>query len=255
MDPVKILGGLLGQRATRPGSGGGAILGQVLNGVAQAVQAQSQTQTADPRFAPQQHGALESLVRDAIVRQHQAGGQLPNRASGWVQRQAAPPTVQRAPSPQHNDQDRHQQQQHGGLQQGTHQHGAHPFGQQLQAHCSGLNQNQRAELLIQAMIMASQADGQIDTAEQDNIVQQLQPLDQNEVTWLRREFNTRHDVHSFVHAIPQGMEYEVYQVSLMAMNLDTQNEAAYLRDLAQCLRIDPQVCNQIHARVGAPVLY
>ena len=105
------------------------------------------------------------------------------------------------------------------------------------------------------MIMAAQADSQIDAAEQNNIVAQLQPLDQNEADYLRTEFSRRHDVHAFVHAVPQGMEYEVYQVSLMGMNLDTQSEATYMRELASCLRIDPQVCNQIHARVGAPMIY
>ncbi|QDT04634.1 hypothetical protein K227x_30270 [Rubripirellula lacrimiformis] len=103
--------------------------------------------------------------------------------------------------------------------------------------------------------MASQADGKIDAAEQERILQQLQPLDQDELQFLRREFGRRHDVHAFIHALPNGMEYEVYQVSLMAMHLDTNLEAQYLREFAKCLRIDPQVCNRIHRRVGAPTLF
>lgn len=231
MDAVKILGGLLSQRAARTG-GAGKVLGQVLNGIAAAKEQQN---FPDPRFAPHRHSPLESLVRDSVSRHHHAGGHAPPHVSQWANQnghQYRPPKVRSAPRPRHDEPSRHQHE-----------------------HSSGLGYNQRAELLLQAMIMAAQADGQIDAAEQDRILQQLQPLDQREVDWLRREFGRRHDVHDFAHAIPHGMEYEVYQVSLMAMDLDTRHEADYLRALAQCLRIDPQVCNQIHHRCGAPNLF
>lgn len=105
------------------------------------------------------------------------------------------------------------------------------------------------------MIVAAQAGGKIDHAEQDWIVSELRPLDRDEVERSRRAFPRRHDVHEFVHKIPNGMEYEVYQVSLMAIDLDTKLEAASRRDLAKCLRIDPVVCNRLHLRCGAPTLF
>ena len=183
MDAARIIN----QRAARGGGrSGGAILGQVLNGIAAA---QAQQNYPDPRFAPQNHAPLENLIRESVVRHNQAGGQLSPHTNQWVT-----------------------------------QHGHN--------HHSGLGFDQRAEVLLQAMIMAAQADGKIDAAEQENIILQLQPLDRAEADYLRREFGRRHDVHAFVHAVPRGMEYEVYQVSLMSMNLDTLHEANYLRELA-----------------------
>ena len=231
MDAVKILGSLLSHRAARTG-GGGAVLGQVLTGIAEAKEREAAARHHDPRFAPQHHAPFEGIVRDSIGRHHHAGGRMPPHVSDWAgqygQQYRQPPVVRNAPRPRHDVRDNH---------------------------CSGLGYNQRAELLIQAMIMASQADGKIDAAEQDRIIGELHPLDRAESDYLRREFGRRHDVHAFVHALPQGMEYEVYQISLMTINLDTRAEANYLRELAKCLRIDPQVCNQIHYRCGAPPLF
>ena len=235
MDAVKVLGALLGQRAGRPGSGGN-ILGQVLNGIAAAKEAERHRdhhQHHDPRFAPQHHSPLEHIVRDSVSRHRQAGGQLPPMATQWYDQHhghgARPPKVRNVPKPRHDVDD--------------HRHG------------SGLGYNQRAEILVTAMIMAAQADGELDAAEQDRIIQQLQPLDREESDFLRKAFRRRHDIHDFAHSVPNGMEYEVYQVTLMAIDLDTQHEAEYLRNLATCLRIEPQVCNQVHHRFGAPALY
>lgn len=110
-------------------------------------------------------------------------------------------------------------------------------------------------MLIIAMIMAAQADGQLDSAEQNNIIAKLQPLDRREEDFLRDHFRRRHDVEAFVREIPNGMEYEVYSISLAAIHLDTQAEAHYLRTLAQCMRLSPQEVNVIHHRYGAPPLY
>ena len=239
MDAVRVLGGLLSQRAARNG-GKGAVLGQVLTGIANAKEAKEYRERAqqfDPRFDHRRHSPLESIVRDGVSRHHHRGGHLPPHMSNWAQQHGPqyrypygqPEKVRNVPEPRHRDHDHR--------------------------HDSGLGYNQRAELLIQAMIMGAQADGQLDTAEQDRIVQQLHPLDRAESEYLRRQFGRRHDVHEFVHSVPPGMEYEVYQVSLMAMDLDTRAEAEYLRALAQCLRIEPHVCNEIHRRVGAPNLF
>ncbi len=44
-------------------------------------------------------------------------------------------------------------------------------------------------------------------------------------------------------------------MSLMAIDLDSNNEAKYLHELGQAMGIDAQTSNQIHQQVGAPVLY
>ena len=238
MDTVKVLGSLLSQRAARNG-GKGAVLGAVLNGIAAAKDAKERC--ADPRFDHRYHAPFEHMVRDGVGRYHQGGGQLYPPGSQWAQQHyprggypqhvphpGAAPTVRGVPKPR------------------VDRHDPNPrrFGY-----------DQRAGLLIRAMVMATQADGKLDAAEQDRVVQQLQPLSREENEFLRREFRERHDLDEFVHQIPQGMEYEVYQVSLMAIHLDTRQEAEYLRALANQLRIDPRVCNQIHARLGAPALF
>jgi hypothetical protein len=58
MDAMKVLGGLLSQRAGRPGTGGG-LLGQVLNGVAAA--------TATTNNVGQPTSGIESLVRATMM--------------------------------------------------------------------------------------------------------------------------------------------------------------------------------------------
>ena len=234
MDAVKVLGAMLSQRAARNG-GKGAVLGQVLSGIAAAKQAQEIRDHHDPRFDHRQHHApFEHMVRDGVSRYHQGGGRNYQPGVQWAEQHhgnhAQPPKVRSVPRPR-DDHDRDRR------------------------HGSGLGYDQRAELLVMAMIMAAQADGKLDAAEQDKIVQQLAPLDRAESDFLRREFGRRHDIHDFVRTVPAGMEYEVYQVSLMAMHLDTKHEAEYMRSLAECLRIEPQVCNQIHQRVGAPTIY
>ena len=218
MDATRILGGLLANRTGRT-RGNGQILGQVLNGVAAITEAANQGH----RFPPAHHAPLESIVRDSVYRHHHRGGRFPPAADQWIRAQP----VQRVPKPRH-DHDQHH---------------------------SGRNYAQRAELLITAMVMAAQADGQLDQAEQDQIIQQLQPLDRAEADFLRRQFARRHDMEAFVHEIPNGMEYEVYSISLMAINLDTNAEARYLRALGECMRLQPHEVNAIHQRLGAPLLY
>ena len=105
------------------------------------------------------------------------------------------------------------------------------------------------------MINAAKADGSIDQKEQDGIVSRLEPLSPEETQFLRDEFRRPLNVHEFAHDVPRGMEQEVYSVSLMAIDLDTNPEAQYLRELAECLRIDPPLCNEIHTHYNAPQLF
>ena len=51
------------------------------------------------------------------------------------------------------------------------------------------------------------------------------------------------------------MEQQVYTMSLIAIDLDTNREARYLTQLADALRIPADVREQIHQRLGAPSMY
>jgi len=116
--------------------------------------------------------------------------------------------------------------------------------------------NDQATVLIRAMVNAAKSDGRIDQAEQDNIVSKLgDDVSEAEVNFLKEEFAAPLDVAGFARSVPQGLEQQVYFLSLTSIELDTQNEAQYLGQLAQAMNIDPNVCNQIHDQVQAPRIF
>jgi len=113
----------------------------------------------------------------------------------------------------------------------------------------------QATILIRAMINAAKADGQVDRDEQQKIIGKLGDVTQDEIDFVNRELNQPLDVELFIRSIPRGMEQQVYTVSLMAIDLDSNAEAQYLHKLAQGTGISPEVCNLLHERLGAPALY
>ncbi len=105
------------------------------------------------------------------------------------------------------------------------------------------------------MVSAAKSDGQVTQEEQNAIVKQLDHLSEEEIQFLRQEFAKPVDVRDLAWAVPQGMEEQAYQISLIAIDLDDQKEANYLADLAHGLRLSPARCNQIHQRLGAPAIF
>lgn len=116
--------------------------------------------------------------------------------------------------------------------------------------------NDQAILMIRAMINAAKSDGRIDQQEQENIISKLgDDISQSEIDFLKKEFAAPLDVASFARSVPNGLEVQVYAFSLTSIELDTQTEANYLGQLAQGLNLDPDVCNQVHDRLGAPKIF
>lgn len=113
-------------------------------------------------------------------------------------------------------------------------------------------ENERARILIQAMVNSAKADGQLDRAEQDAILGQLGHVTDEEIQFLRQEFEKPLDVREFAWSVPLGLEDQVYGFSLMAIGLDRREEAIYLRDLAHGLRLDPERCNRIRDQLRQP---
>ncbi|MEW8002505.1 MAG: DUF533 domain-containing protein [Candidatus Thiodiazotropha sp.] len=113
----------------------------------------------------------------------------------------------------------------------------------------------QATLLIRAMINAAKADGEVDREEQQKIIGRLGEVTQDEIDFVRDELAKPLDLESFVGSIPAGLEQQVYAMSLMAIDLDTQAEAQYLHSLAQATRISPEVSNLIHQQLGAQPIY
>ena len=112
-----------------------------------------------------------------------------------------------------------------------------------------------ATLIIRAMINAAKSDGQIDNNEQEKVISQLGDVTQDEIDFVRAEFSAPLNVQRFARSIPQGMEQQIYTISLMAIDLDKNSEAQYLADLSSELGIDPQVVNQLHARFDVPQIF
>lgn len=112
-----------------------------------------------------------------------------------------------------------------------------------------------AGLILRAMIQAAKSDGKFDEAEQQKLMQQLGDISSEEREFVMREMQAPVDVHSLAHQVPRGMEQQVYAMSVMAIDLDNQNEAKYLHELATEFRMDKNIVNAIHAKLGAPSIY
>jgi len=116
-------------------------------------------------------------------------------------------------------------------------------------------QEQQAEILLRAMLNAAKSDGSFDDAEQEGVLKQLGDVDEDEARFIKNEMRQPLDIQGFIQSVPQGMEQQVYMMSLLAIDLDSKAEAQYLDQLRRGLDITEQVSNQIHEQVGAPVLY
>jgi len=116
-------------------------------------------------------------------------------------------------------------------------------------------ENSQAEIMLRGMINAAKSDGNIDEAEQKKILEHLGEVTQDEIDFVRSEMAAPLDLDGFIRSVPQGMEQQVYVMSLLGIDLDSQAEAQYLDKLAQGLSINQQTANQIHEKVGVPVIY
>ena len=241
VDTLKLLGSLLGNSAVSKGSGanilqtvlgaamggnasqgGGGLLGAVLGGQQPAAQPQGQ-HSVNYRDQPQanQGGGLAELLKSTGL-----GGLLGAAMGQYGQSQQPNAAPTRADHCDHLPQD--------------------------VSHTQASNQ---ATTFIRAMINAAKSDGQFDQQEQQAILGRLGDISQDEINFIRHELAQPLDVNAFVRSVPRGLEQQVYAMSLLAINLDQNKEAQYLHQLAQGLGISPQVSNQIHQQMGAPVLY
>ena len=113
----------------------------------------------------------------------------------------------------------------------------------------------QATLIIRAMINAAKSDGSIDKAEQEKVIAKLGDITQAEADFVRAEFNAPLDVDGFIRSIPRGMEQQIYAVSLMAIDLDTNKEAHYLAALAKGFGISAELANNIHDQLGVRKIF
>lgn len=112
-----------------------------------------------------------------------------------------------------------------------------------------------AALMLRAMIQAAKADGKVDETERTKLLDGLKDAAQAEVDFVKAELAAPVDIEGLARQVPKGLETQVYTMSVMAITLDNRSEAQYLHELATALGIDPAQANDIHARLGVPMLY
>ncbi len=104
-------------------------------------------------------------------------------------------------------------------------------------------------VLVSAMIAAAKADGQIDADEHQAIFGKINELDlsSDEKAFLFDQLNKPMDIDGLVAASrSQEQAMEIYIASLMAIEVDTPAEQAYLSMLAARLGLEPALTQQIH---------
>ena len=110
------------------------------------------------------------------------------------------------------------------------------------------------ELVVRAMISAAKADGEVGEDEIQRIVGRVgaDGLSEEEKQFMIAELRRPLDLAALVAEVPNEMvAVEVYAASLLAIELDTPAEAAYLRQLAQALRLDGATLSRLHEITGA----
>ena len=116
-------------------------------------------------------------------------------------------------------------------------------------------QEKQAEVLLRAMINAAKSDGKLDDNEKQKITEHLGDVSDEEARFVQQELAAPLDINAFINSVPRGMEEQVYMMSLFAIDLDSNDEAHYLSQLAKGLNISHEVCNQIHEKMGAPAIF
>ena len=112
-----------------------------------------------------------------------------------------------------------------------------------------------AGLMLKAMIQAAKSDGKIDDHEREKLLGQLGDVSPAERDFVNAELTAPIDVKGLADQVPNGMEAQVYAMSVMGIDLDNRSEAQYLHDFATALGLDKRGVNHIHAQLGVPSIY
>lgn len=116
-------------------------------------------------------------------------------------------------------------------------------------------QDLAAALILRAMVQAAKSDGKLDAAERAKLTDQLDGASREEIAYVKAEMERKLSPEDLAAQVPQGMEAQVYLMSLMAIDLDNRNEADHLHRLASALGLQPDDVNALHDRAGAQRLY
>lgn len=117
------------------------------------------------------------------------------------------------------------------------------------------DQELAAALMLRAMVQASMADGTLDEGERAKLMQHMEDATDEEFAFVSGLMDQPVDVTALAADVPDGLEEQIYMISLMAIDLDSRAEAQYLHSLATALGLGQPVVNDIHAQAGVPALY
>ncbi len=247
MNAIDILGSLLGggkSSGQRGGGGAADILSEILGG------RQSPSPQSSPQSIPRGRSSESPMSPEQLEEMLGVGRDSGTARQAPVQQPSRPTQPQSMPRPAPTS---HAPQLPTDI-----------FGQRQRQETkinlsvpipAPLSQNDQAVLLIRAMINSAKVDGEISEDEQKNILNQVGDTSPETIQFLRAEFARPLDVVEYAQSLPLGLEQKAYSISLMAIKLDTKEEADYLRQLARALRISPDLCNQLHQQQNAPLMY
>ena len=111
--------------------------------------------------------------------------------------------------------------------------------------------------LVSAMIAAAKADGHIDSAEHQAIFAKIEELglDNDQKAFLFDQLNRPLDIDSLVAAAAtKEQAVEVYVASIMAIEIDSPAEKAYLSMLAARLDLEEELVDHIHSTLSETVV-
>lgn len=111
------------------------------------------------------------------------------------------------------------------------------------------------KLVLRAMIAAAKADGQIDQAEMEKIIGKVSgdSVTPEEKQFVLEEMSKPLDVAALVADVRDPVQgAEVYAASILAIDADTEQERAYLRELASALGLDAATVAELHKMTGVP---
>ncbi|HBI15819.1 MAG TPA: DUF533 domain-containing protein [Desulfobulbaceae bacterium] len=114
--------------------------------------------------------------------------------------------------------------------------------------------DQQTEFVFKAMINAAKADGQIDKQEVQRIAGKLQEVgaDAEDQRYVLTEMQKPPETEKLISAVRGRPELaaQIYAASLMAIEVDTPAEKAYLARLASGVGLTPEVTRRIEQMVG-----
>lgn len=111
---------------------------------------------------------------------------------------------------------------------------------------------QQARLLVEAMLAAARADGQVDRDEQAKILSQLGELDADERQFLQDTMARPVDLDDLARRTPTELRGALYAAALSAIQVDTLEETHFLQELAAKLGLSSQELGEIHGDLGLP---